>query len=208
MLKPPMGSINDTFDFVKNLWGGMKIPGIPGMVMPTLSIEELNKQIADLKAVESWLNVNMSMLRNTIQALEVQAATISTLKSMGESFSAAVKPAAKPDSSQSTFKPQPNASTSSAETTESASENQTANETSSAADTELNPPAIPITMPNPAVWWNMLQEQFAQAVNSALPADTNAADAPSTTPAAPATSAATPASDSAPVRKRKSPPKH
>ena len=35
---PGMGAMTDTLDFVKNLWGGMSIPGmgIPGMVMPTL----------------------------------------------------------------------------------------------------------------------------------------------------------------------------
>src|SRR5690349_17293896 len=98
MIKPQMpgmpgaGSMTDTFDFVKNLWGMMGVPGMnaPGMVVPTLSVEELDKKIGDLKAVESWLNVNMSMLRGTIQALEVQRATIATLKSMGESFSEAV----------------------------------------------------------------------------------------------------------------------
>ena len=72
---PGMGAMTDTLDFVKNLWGGMSVPGmgIPGMVMPTLSVEEINKQIADLKAVESWLTLNMNMLRGTIQALEVLA---------------------------------------------------------------------------------------------------------------------------------------
>ena len=65
---PGMGAMTDTLDFVKNLWGGMSIPGmgIPGMVMPTLSVEEINKQISDLKTVESWLTLNMNMLRSTI----------------------------------------------------------------------------------------------------------------------------------------------
>src|ERR1035437_5754432 len=99
---PGMSAMTDTLDFVKNLWGGMSIPGMsmPGMVMPTLSVEEINKQISDLKAVESWLTLNMNMLRGTIQALEVQSATISTLQSMGETLSAAVRSstAAKPKS--------------------------------------------------------------------------------------------------------------
>src|SRR3954447_9664854 len=79
------GAMTDTLEFVKNMWGGMKIPG---MAMPTLSVDDINKQIADLKAVESWLTLNMNMLRGTIQALEVQSATISTLQSMGENMSA------------------------------------------------------------------------------------------------------------------------
>lgn len=85
---PGFDAMADTMEFVKNMWGGMKPPAsaIPGMVMPTLSVEEINKQITDLKAVEAWLTANMNMLRGTIQALEVQSATISTLQSMGQTF--------------------------------------------------------------------------------------------------------------------------
>jgi len=84
-----MGAMNDPLAFVKKLWGDMQLPG---MVTPTLSIDELDKQIKDLKTVESWLTVNMNMLKGTIQALEVQRATIAALKSMGESFAQATSP--------------------------------------------------------------------------------------------------------------------
>src|SRR4051794_32087137 len=102
MLKPEMPnmagmpSMNDAFDFMKKMWGGMNvpnasIPSMPGMVMPTFSVEEINKQITDLKEVEAWLNVNMNMLRTTIQALEVQSATLSALQTMGQNFETAMK---------------------------------------------------------------------------------------------------------------------
>src|SRR4051794_15708193 len=93
---PGLSAMTDTLEFMKNMWGGMgaSSTGIPGMMMPTLSVEEINKQIKDLKAVESWLSVNMNMLRGTIQALEVQSATISTLQAMGQNLSAAMNPAA------------------------------------------------------------------------------------------------------------------
>ncbi|MGZ3239882.1 MAG: PhaM family polyhydroxyalkanoate granule multifunctional regulatory protein, partial [Burkholderiaceae bacterium] len=99
---PGMGAMTDTFDFMKNLWGSMSVPGlpgmkIPGMVMPTLSVEEIDKQIKDLKSVESWLTMNLTMLRGTIQALEVQSATITTIQSMSTSFATAMKPGTKPD---------------------------------------------------------------------------------------------------------------
>ena len=87
MSTPQMPLMNDTLDFVKNLWGSMSVPGITA---PTLSVEELDKKINDLKAVESWLNLNMSMLRGSIQALEVQRDTIATLKSVGASLAAGV----------------------------------------------------------------------------------------------------------------------
>lgn len=97
---PGVSMMTDTLDFFKNMWEnvpGMNLPGmkhIPGMVMPTLSVEEIEKQIKDLKAVESWLTLNLNMLQGTIQALEVQKATISTLQTMGETFTAAMQPPA------------------------------------------------------------------------------------------------------------------
>ena len=71
---PGAAVMTDTLDFVKNLWGSMGVPGmaIPGITAPTLSIEELDKKINDLKAVEAWLNLNMTMLRGTIQAYRIQ----------------------------------------------------------------------------------------------------------------------------------------
>ncbi len=81
---PGFDAMADTLEFVKKMWGDAHAStGIPGMVMPTLSLDEVNKQISDLKAVESWLSVNMNMLRSTIQALEVQGATLSSLHAMG-----------------------------------------------------------------------------------------------------------------------------
>jgi hypothetical protein len=97
---PGMNSMGDPLGFIKKLWGSMNVPG---MVAPPMSVDELDKKIQDLKTVESWLNVNMNMLRGTIQALEVQRATIATLQSLGENFaqhmqqaSAQAKPVHKP----------------------------------------------------------------------------------------------------------------
>lgn len=74
--------MNDTLGFMKNMWAGVKMPG---MTMPSLSVEDIDKQIADLKTVESWLVLNMNMLRATIQALEVQSGTLTALHTMGQS---------------------------------------------------------------------------------------------------------------------------
>ena len=83
-------AFKDSLNFVKNLWGQMAVPGMPsGIVMPTpgMSMEDLDKRLQELKTVETWLNVNMTMLRNTIQALEVQRATIATLHSLSSTMS-------------------------------------------------------------------------------------------------------------------------
>lgn len=46
----------------------------------TLDPAELEKKINELKSVESWLKLNLSMLSSTIQGMEVQLATITTLQ--------------------------------------------------------------------------------------------------------------------------------
>jgi len=205
-----IGAMTDTLDFVKNLWGGMSVPGIsmPGMVMPTLSVDEINKQVSDLKAVEAWLTLNMNMLRATIQALEVQSATISTLKSMGESFTAAVKPGAAkaaddtPPKDAYTFskaaaKPDPVPRPAAAEApTESEAASGNAPK---AASSPTEAAGLSAAAGNPAAWWNMLQDQFKQAVTTAMASEKQAAPPPAAAPDS-AKAAATP-------RKRKSPPK-
>jgi len=206
---PGMGAMTETLDFVKNMWSGMTVPGmnmagmnmagmnVPGMVMPTLSVEEINKKITDLKAVESWLAFNMNMLRSTIQALEVQSATLSALQAMGENFAASMTP---PAASRDT-------------TTEQAA----ARGESAGADGHEKPQAAPqptsrdeadaasLTAPlvNAAAWWNMLQDQFQQAVSGAMGADGQGAAAPAK--AKPKTSRAAGSSPgaSATPRKRK-----
>lgn len=230
---PGIGAMADTLEFVKNMWGGMKAPGmsLPGVAMPTLSVEEINKQIADLKAVESWLTLNMNMLRGTIQALEVQSATLSALHAMGQTMSAMVRPdgggasagngagsrpspassftaattrtaggfdpsvpgaadnrtstplhAASPDpapfsgGSPFTFEP-PTAEKPRAPHDESepqAASPATAKDRPAASATAVAPDmAAGLSAPfaNPAAWWNMLQDQFKQAVGSAVAPD-------------------------------------
>jgi len=53
---------------------------MPGMVSPTLDVVDLDKRIAELKSVENWLNLNLNVLRMSIQGLEMQKATISAMK--------------------------------------------------------------------------------------------------------------------------------
>lgn len=177
---PGMGAMTDTLDFVKNLWGSMGLPGmnmtgmsmpgmnVAGMVMPTLSVDEINKKITDLKAVESWLSLNMSMLRSTIQALEVQAATITTLQTMGETFAATMNPGAKEKPAEPAAAASPNGSgggngagAEHAEKQAHHAPEPTSKDVSDAAN--LTAPLV-----NAAAWWNMLQDQFKQAVSTAM----------------------------------------
>ena len=83
------------FDFLQNLAkqaaGGaaQSIPQLPNLgnwVAPTLNVEELDKRIDELKAVQFWLDQNAMALKATIQALEVQKMTLATLKGMNFNF--------------------------------------------------------------------------------------------------------------------------
>ncbi|MFZ6815958.1 PhaM family polyhydroxyalkanoate granule multifunctional regulatory protein [Undibacterium sp. Rencai35W] len=197
---PGMNAMNDTLSFVKNIWGGMHVPG---MVTPTVSIDELDKKIKDLKTVESWLTVNMNMLRGTIQALEVQRATIAALNSLGESFASTMANAGAgkseepvkpfeftkntlwPNAAASEVKQEPDAepvhktfmesvtdpataSVSSAKAMDSKDTEEPAEKAAQAADGNS-------AFSNPAAWWNLLQDQFKQAVSNAMMGEADAA---------------------------------
>lgn len=66
--------------------GDASAGGIGGMggglnFAQALNPEDIERRISELKVVENWLKLNLSMLTSTIQGLEVQLATIQTLKS-------------------------------------------------------------------------------------------------------------------------------
>ena len=69
----------DPLQFLKSLWGQMGIP-FAGMITPTLDVGELEKRIGDLKSVQNWLTMNLSMVQATIQGLEMQKATLSMIR--------------------------------------------------------------------------------------------------------------------------------
>lgn len=177
---PGANAMGDTLAFVKQLWGSMKIPG---MSIPSLSPEDIDKQIADLKAVESWLQVNMNMLRSSIQALEVQSATLAALRSVGESFAKAAS----------------GAGTSSATDDKPAFESpfqsplQSAFDQATSSGAAPDPAAMAAPFANAAVWWNAMQEQFSNAVGQAMQQATPAEPKPSKNPTAKKASAAKPA---------------
>ncbi len=78
--------MNDPFALVRKMWGGMgfNLPNLPNLITPTFDAEEIDKKIKDLKAVESWLKMNLSMLQATIQGLEMQVVTLNAVRAMGQ----------------------------------------------------------------------------------------------------------------------------
>ena len=94
---------NQSLDMFKTMWGqgaaaqagqfpftadASKAAGGFGAAFPGLDVDELEKRIKDLKSVENWLNLNLNILKSTIQGLEVQHATMMALKSFGDAVSA------------------------------------------------------------------------------------------------------------------------
>ena len=72
------------FDFLESLVksAGATLPGVGQWIAPTINPEEIDKRIEELRTVQYWLEQNARMLGATIQALEVQRMTLSTLKTM------------------------------------------------------------------------------------------------------------------------------
>ena len=83
-------SFPDPFEFLKRMWTPLGLP-MPGIVAPLLDANEIDKRIGDLKSVEQWLNMNLNVLRMTIQGLEMQKATLAAMRAMQPNASAAQK---------------------------------------------------------------------------------------------------------------------
>ncbi len=164
------GKLVPGFDFLQNLaasaakgaatgaaQGLPQIPSLGGWIAPTLNVEDLEKRIAELKAVQFWLDQNATALKATIQALEVQKMTLATLKgmnfSMGELANAFKVKAADTVKSFAAAAPEP-------EPVAAPAPQATAKKASSKA------PAPGVV--DPMQWWGSLTEQFQAIAASAL----------------------------------------
>jgi hypothetical protein len=72
-------SPDNPFEMFRRLWGPLGVP-IPGMAVPTFDPEEVEKRIAELRSVESWLQLNLNMLKLSIQGLEMQRSALQAMK--------------------------------------------------------------------------------------------------------------------------------
>ena len=162
------------FDFLKNLAQSSQqaqpgvasvMPNMASWVAPTLSIEELDKRIQELKAVQFWLDQNATALKATIQAMEVQKMTLSTLQGMNvnmadlaKAFTASVPTPAAPTAASTA----PAAPTHTPEPAPAPS----AQAPDAAAAPEAQAAAKPAV--DPMQWWGSLTEQFQNIAAAAL----------------------------------------
>lgn len=188
------------FDFLQNLAKGAsasmpQMPNLANWVAPTLNVEELDKRIGELKAVQFWLEQNKAALAATIQALEVQKMTLATLKgmnfNMGDLAAAMkAKPASGAASATEAAKPK---------TAERAGAKRGAGNGEAGAGNKVV---------DPLQWWGALTQQFQQIAANAMQEVAASADAAKTAstaagkPSAPAGGGSGARPSPAPKRKR------
>lgn len=78
MSQPPQ----DPIEFFQGMWAkaGVAFPAaVPGM-----DADAIDRKIAELKAVQGWLQTNLNMLQASIQMLEMQKAGAQALRQYGD----------------------------------------------------------------------------------------------------------------------------
>ena len=63
------------FDMFQKMANPFAFP-LQNFLAPSLSLEEVEKKIAELKSVQSWLQMNLGMLELSIKSLEYQQALL------------------------------------------------------------------------------------------------------------------------------------
>jgi hypothetical protein len=154
------------FEFLQGLVknAGAALPSIGQWVAPTLNPEELEKRIEELRTVQFWLEQNAKMLAATIQALEVQRMTLSTLKTMNvqmedlrEAMKIKVPPMAEPAAAPAEA-PKP----------EKARPKATADAAAQAAQAATQAATAAMNAVDPMQWWGALTKQFTELAANAM----------------------------------------
>lgn len=146
------------FDFLQNLANDAskampQMPGLTNWIAPTLSTEELDKRISELRAVLFWLEQNGKALTATIQALEVQKMTLATLKGMDVTMA---------DLAES-LKVKPPESPAAAPAAAHAGDQARQGEAAAGPAPAAAAPAV-----DPLQWWSALTQQFQQIASAAM----------------------------------------
>lgn len=86
----------EAFDFLQKMWNPLAfgmgsvgaataMPGMPSLggpvgMMPTLDPAEIERKIQELKVVENWLAMNVTLLQTTIKTMELQKVSLEALR--------------------------------------------------------------------------------------------------------------------------------
>lgn len=154
------------FEFLQGLVknAGAALPGIGQWVAPTLDPAELEQRIKELRTVQFWLEQNARMLGATIQALEVQRMTLSTLKTMNvqmedlrESLQIRLPAAAATPAARAPTAATPSAAPAAAPARAPAP-----------APAPAATPAAAKGAVDPLQWWGSLTQQFTELATAAM----------------------------------------
>ncbi len=160
---PEFAKMVPGFDFLQGLVknAGSVLPNIGQWVAPTLDPDELDKRIEELRTVQFWLEQNARMLAATIQALEVQRMTLSTLKTMNvqvadlrESLRIKLPEQAAPAAAPAAPEPAP--------------ARKPAARKPKAAATEASAAPAAAGVVDPTQWWGALTKQFTELAATAM----------------------------------------
>jgi hypothetical protein len=184
---PDFGKLVPGFDFLQNLTKqaagsttpGMQMPSLGSWIAPTLNVEELDKRIQELKAVQFWLDQNAMALKATIQALEVQKMTLATLKGMNfnmnemaNAFKVKVADSVGGGAQSPTDKSKAFAGLeippSAFQANKAASEQPRAEAADEAKTAAEKAPASPVGVVDPMQWWGALTQQFQTIAADAM----------------------------------------
>ena len=194
---PGMGQHSDlsgnpllaSMEMMRQAWAGLTGPGglassLP--MAPPMNLEDLDRRIAELRSVENWLRMNLSMLSGTIQGMEVQRSTISTLRAFVDS-AANMDMSAFQDSGAASplevvlgLKPAPKSATKAAASGSAAEGGKAKGEEAAGAAGQQQSAAPGMSEQMGAAaqsaskaWWDLLQQQFNQiaaATAASMPA--------------------------------------
>ncbi len=160
----PFSGLGSGFDFFQdwlkaagsalpNLQGSTAQAGaLPAWSMPTLDPQELDKRIEDLRTVQFWLEQNARMIAMTIQGLEVQKMTLSTLQGMNVSM----------DAVRDALRARAGSATTSAPAAPAPEEPKAPPATPAPEANAASPAATAqqADLINPMRWWDTLTQQF------------------------------------------------
>jgi hypothetical protein len=169
---------------------GQSAHAATGPMSSALTPEDLERKISELKVVENWLKLNLSILSGSIQGLEVQLATVRTLRSfvaMGGAPSVSTAGEPSPLEVVLGLKPAPKKAAPSSEPLAEAETqpepkpepkpNTTAPTQAQGGATGRTSETISANTNDAAqAWWKMIEGQFAQLAEATTQAN-NAAQA-------------------------------
>ncbi|MDR5832704.1 PhaM family polyhydroxyalkanoate granule multifunctional regulatory protein [Caballeronia sp. LZ034LL] len=148
---------------------GPSLSMMSDMLAPLTNIEELDKRVTDMRAVEQWLKLNLNMLQSAIQALEVQRATLATLRAFGAYAQTSVESAQQAaEQSRGAAAGWPMGGASAAKPEARAQQEAAPQAPADVAEPQDREPAAPPPGFDPSGWWNVLQSQFNQLAHLAM----------------------------------------